>query len=75
MDDTPLLIDENILPENVCIICHRYMPTRGIRNSQEYDGLKEVHIKISHARCDKLMERRNRIIEQLRHINRILLGI
>ena len=65
MDDNETIHIQELLPENRCSVCNRIMPTKREVHSRDYEGLMEVQVKTSHSRCNKLLDRRRRLTEQL----------
>ena len=63
-----IVIDENNLPRERCAVCDKQMKTRNLKQCPYYE-MDEVHIKIAHARCDRLIYRRRMLASKLLNLD------
>ena len=69
-DEQPNIQIHELLPDGICSICRKI-----IRNYKktfiaiENENLQEIEIKTTHAKCDKLVSRKNKIEERLLEID------
>jgi hypothetical protein len=68
--DRPLTINHHLtLDVGKCFICEHPMTTHRIFKSTTHKGLHEVAIKIAHLRCERLAERRYKLLRRLIELN------